>query len=169
MRPPFIFPAADNSHRRSNPRMLESGFSSFQILASSFLVKDSAPPKLSIRYCLSQVSLERLETTETRRGVALATPHDPKTVLQSLPLTLRGVPIIPIPNYSKASGVFSSSCRKAASSPPLYFHRANPRDSHQVVIPFVRVWTSCVYFVHRRSTPNWRRYSQKRNPPLLME
>jgi len=71
----------------------------------------------------------------------LATPQHPKTLLQSLPLTLRGTPIIPIPNYSKASGVFSSSCRKAASSPPLYFHRANPRDSSQVVIPFVRVWT----------------------------
>src|SRR3989344_32404 len=139
MRPPFIFPAADNSHRRSNSRMLESGFSSFQILASSFLVKDSAPPKLSIRYCLSHVSHARLEITVVKDGVALATPHRPRSVLQSLPSTLRRTPVIPIPNYSKASGVFSSSCRKAASSPPLYFHRASPRDSSQLVIPFVRV------------------------------
>ena len=71
----------------------------------------------------------------------MATPHYPKTVLQSLPLTLRGVPIIPIPNYSKASGVFSSSCRKAASSPPLYFHQAGPRDSFPLVTPFVHVGT----------------------------
>ena len=54
---------------------------------------------------------------------------------------LRNAPVYSIPNYSKASGVFSSCCRKAASSPPLYFHQANPRDSSQLIIPFVRVWT----------------------------
>ncbi len=102
-------------------------------------LKDSAPPKLPIRYCLSSVSPKKLEITVVKRGVALATPQRPKPLLQSLPLTLRRTPVIPIPNCSKASGVFSSSCRKAASSPPLYFHRANPRDSSQVVIPFVRV------------------------------
>ncbi len=42
------------------------------------------------------VSPPGLEITETRDGVALATPHGPKTMLQSLPSTLRSAPVIPI-------------------------------------------------------------------------
>ena len=102
-------------------------------------VEDSAPPKLPTKHCLSAVSPQRLEDTETKSGIALATPRHPKTTLQSLPPILRIAPVSPIPSCSKASGVFSSSCRKAASSPPLYFPGASPRDSSPIVIPFVRV------------------------------
>jgi len=60
----------------------------------------------------------------------------PESALQSLPSMLRMRKIRPISSYSKASRVFSSNCRKPASSPVLYFHRANPRDSSPVVTPF---------------------------------
>ena len=55
---------------------------------------------------------------------------------------LRIVIVSSISSCSKAPGVFSSNCRKPASSPVLYFHRAGPRDSSPVITPFVRVWTS---------------------------
>src|SRR3990167_9368648 len=52
-------------------------------------------------------------------------------------------PSVPPPksSCSKAPGVFSSNCRKPASSPVLYFHRASPRDSSPVITPFVCVQT----------------------------
>src|SRR3989338_6934518 len=54
---------------------------------------------------------------------------------------LRILPVPSISSCSKAPGVFSSNCRKPASSPVLYFHRASPRDSSPVVVPFVHVRT----------------------------
>ena len=47
----------------------------YKLLTTSYkLFKDSAPPKLSIRYCLSTVLPPRLENTETKSGISLATP-----------------------------------------------------------------------------------------------
>ena len=65
----------------------------------------------------------------------------PESPLQSLPPILRINSTAPIRSYSKAPGVFSSICRQAASLPPLYFHRAGPRDSFPLVTPFVHVGT----------------------------
>ena len=61
--------------------------------------------------------------------------------LQSLPPILHKQNSNPIPEYSEGSGVFSSWCGEAASSPPLQFRRVSPWDSAQLVTPFVRVGT----------------------------
>ena len=53
----------------------------------------------------------------------------PESALQSLTSMLRIAIVYSISSYSKASRVFSSNCRKPASSPVLYFHRAVLRDS----------------------------------------
>ncbi len=62
-------------------------------------------------------------------------------MLQSLPPMLRMNPAGPIRSCSKAPGVFSSNYRYPASSPEVHFHRASPRDSSQVITPFVHVGT----------------------------
>jgi len=74
-------------------------------------------------------------------GISLTAPSHPKTGLQSLPTMLRIQTLIPIPSYSKASGVFSSYCRYPASSRESHFHRAPRWDSSPVVTPFVRSGT----------------------------
>ena len=62
-------------------------------------------------------------------------------MLQSLPSMLRRLHVLPIRSCSKAPGVFSSNYRYPASSPEMHFHRASPRDSSQVITPFVHVGT----------------------------
>ena len=82
-----------------------------------------------------------LDTAKFKSGISLATPHQPKPMLQSLPPMLRMNPAVPIRSYSKAPGVFSSNYRYPASSPELHFHRASPRDSFPLITPFVHVGT----------------------------
>ena len=103
--------------------------------------EDSAPLKLPARYCFSPFLPSRLENTIQKSGISLTTPPRPRSGLQSLPPMLRIVIVFSISSCSKAPGVFSSNCRKPASSPVLYFHRAGPRDSSPVITPFVRVQT----------------------------
>jgi hypothetical protein len=81
----------------------------------------------------------RLEYTRLKDGISLAGPYPPKGILQPVPSMLRIRHVYPIWSCSKASGVFSSTCRKPASSPVLYFHQADPWDSSQVITPFVHV------------------------------
>ena len=59
-----------------------------------------------------------------KMGVSLSDPRHPKAPFQILPTTLRIKTLKPIPNCSKASGVFSSRCRYPASSRESHFHRA---------------------------------------------
>ena len=88
------------------------------------LWEGSAPEKLPARHCLEYVFRTQLDTNELKMSVSLTTPSHPETRLQSLLTTLRIRPLVSIPSYSKASGVFSSSCRYPASSRESHFHRA---------------------------------------------
>src|SRR3989338_7260337 len=73
--------------------------------------------------------LVRLACIFLKNGVSSLDPSAPRGGLQILPSTLRIKNIQAIPSCSKASGVFSSSCRQPASSPVLVFHRTGLRDS----------------------------------------
>jgi hypothetical protein len=53
----------------------------------------------------------RLGEANAKNGISLMTPQLPKELLQSLPSMLRIANTTPISSYSKAPGVFSSSCR----------------------------------------------------------
>jgi len=83
----------------------------------------------------------KLENWFQKSGVSLSTPPYPRTGFQSLPPTLRIKNQSSMPGYSKAPGVFPSSCGYPASLPELHFHRATPGDSSQVVNPFMRART----------------------------
>src|SRR5437660_779573 len=74
-------------------------------------VKDSAPLKLPTRYCFRAFLLRRLEYTLHKNGISLLSPQQPRSLLQPLPSMLRIYNVYSIPSCSKASGVFSSSCR----------------------------------------------------------
>ena len=76
-----------------------------------------------------------------KMAVSLSDPVRPKSDLRILTTTLRIQTLKPIPNYSKAPGVFSSCCRYPASSRESHFHRACRWDSSPVVTPFVRFRT----------------------------
>jgi hypothetical protein len=52
-------------------------------------LKDSAPPKLSATYCPETFLPSRLEDTNAKEGISLASPHKPKPMLQPLPSMLR--------------------------------------------------------------------------------
>jgi len=86
-------------------------------------------------------------------AVSLSDPLQPKSKLQILTTTLRIQFLKPIPNYSKAPGVFSSRCRYPASSRESHFHRALRWDSSPVVTPFVRFGTypkrNCAQYCYR--------------------
>ena len=83
-----------------------------------------------------------LEARHNEGGISRAAPPRPESRLQSLPPILRTICQNSTPGCSKGSGVFPSRRGYAVSSPRLQFRRILPRDTAQVVTPFVRVGTS---------------------------
>lgn len=90
---------------------LGHGAIDFWILNFFNIQKDTAPVKLPTRYCLRAVFPHRLDLAQLKTAVSLLSPRKPKSPLQPLTATLRINRTKSIPSYSKASGVFSSTCR----------------------------------------------------------
>jgi hypothetical protein len=138
------FPLCSGCLPRSQPGLYPCALEAISIRPKPSLCTPSLPFRGQMPHlnCPGATVPLRLELRSSKVGVSLAAPAQPEPGLHSLPTTLRIELQNSIAPCSKAPGVFSSSRKLEASSPPMDFHRAPRGDSSLVVKPFMRAGTS---------------------------